>query len=175
MSAAVSRSSTGGPGWIHEIKHDGLRILARRRGHTVRLITRNGHDFSDRFPVATEAIEALPIRSCVIDGEAIVCDDRGLAVFDLIRDHGTSARAILCAFDLLEVNSQDIKREPIGARKRRLARLLSEPGSTSRWARSRGRLELMAPRRFPPRWAVDEAKPPNASASFRDPKGQALA
>jgi bifunctional non-homologous end joining protein LigD len=64
-----------GPGGIHEIKHDGFRILAHRRGRSVRLITRNGYDLADRFPLAAEAIEALPIRSCLIDGEAIVCDD----------------------------------------------------------------------------------------------------
>jgi ATP-dependent DNA ligase len=110
-----------GPGWIHEIKHDGFRILAHRRGRSIRLVTRNGHDLADRFPLAAEAIEVLPNRSCVIDGEAIVCDDSGLAVFDLIRGHGTSARAILCAFDLLEVNGEDIRGEPIEDRKRRLA------------------------------------------------------
>jgi bifunctional non-homologous end joining protein LigD len=116
-----------GPGWIHEIKHDGFRILAHRRGRSTRLVTRNGHDLADRFPLVTEAIEALPVRSCVIDGEAIVCDDSGLAVFDLIRGHATNARAILCAFDLLEVNGEDIRREPIEDRKRRLAGLLRLP------------------------------------------------
>jgi bifunctional non-homologous end joining protein LigD len=113
-----------GPGWIHEIKHDGFRILAHRRGRSVRLVTRNGHDLGDRFPVAAEAIETLPVRSCVIDGEAIVCDDNGLAVFDLIRGHGTNAGAVLCAFDLLEINGKDIRPEPIEDRKRRLAGLL---------------------------------------------------
>ena len=116
-----------GPGWIHEIKHDGFRILAHRRGRSVRLITRNGYDLADRFPLAAAAIEALPVRSCVVDGEAIVCDDSGLAVFDLICGHGTNARAILCAFDLLEVNGEDIRREPIEDRKRRLAGLLRLP------------------------------------------------
>jgi bifunctional non-homologous end joining protein LigD len=115
------------PGWIHEIKHDGFRILAHRRGRAIRLLSRNGHDLADRFPLAAEAIEALPVRSCVIDGEAIVCDDNGLAVFDLIRGHATNAGAILCAFDLLEVNGQDIRREPIEDRKRRLAGLLRLP------------------------------------------------
>ena len=116
-----------GPGWIHEIKHDGFRILAHRRGPSVRLLTRNGNDLGDRFPLAAAAIEALPVRSCVIDGEAIVCDDNGLAVFDLIRGHATNASAILCAFDLLEVNGEDIRREPIEDRKRRLAGLLRLP------------------------------------------------
>lgn len=122
-----AKAPPAGPGWIHEIKHDGFRILAHRRGRNIRLTTRNGYDFSDRFQLATEAIEALPIRSCVIDGEAIVCDNNGLAVFDLIRSHGSNARAILCAFDLLEVNGEDIRREPIEDRKRRLAGLLRLP------------------------------------------------
>jgi len=116
-----------GLGWIHEIKHDGFRILAHRRGRSIRLTTRNGYDLADRFPLVEAAIEALPIRSCVIDGEAIVCDDNGLAVFDLIRSHGSNARAILCAFDLLEVNGEDIRRERIEDRKRRLADLLRMP------------------------------------------------
>ena len=116
-----------GPGWIHEIKHDGFRIMAHRRGRSVRLVTRNGYDFADRFPLVTAAIEELPVKSCVIDGEAIVCDDSGLAVFDLIRGHGTNARAVLCAFDLLEVNGGDIRAEPIEDRRRRLAGLLRLP------------------------------------------------
>jgi bifunctional non-homologous end joining protein LigD len=113
-----------GPGWIHEIKHDGFRILAHRRGRSIRLLTRNGIDFADRFPLITEAIEALPVTSCVVDGEAIVCDGDGLAVFDLIRGHGRNGQAVLCAFDLIEVNGEDLRREMIEDRKRRLAGLL---------------------------------------------------
>jgi bifunctional non-homologous end joining protein LigD len=67
------------------------------------------------------------VRSCVIDGEAIVCDDNGLAVFNLIRGHGTNKSAILCALDMLEINRQDIRGEPIEDRKRRLAGLLRMP------------------------------------------------
>ena len=77
--------------------------------------------------LAAAAIESLPARSCVVDGEAIVCDDSGLAVFDLIRGHGINARAVLHAFDLLEVNGEDIRPEPIEDRKRRLAGLLRLP------------------------------------------------
>ena len=116
-----------GPGWIHEIKHDGFRILAHRRGRSIRLITRNGHDLANRFPLAVAAIAALPVKSCVVDGEAIVCNDSGLAVFALIRGHGRNRRAILCAFDLLEVNGEDIRAKPIEDRKRRLAGLLRLP------------------------------------------------
>src|SRR5262249_48012571 len=62
--------------------------------------------------------------SCLIDGEAIVCDQNGLAVFDLIRRHGSLASAVLCAFDLLELDGRDLRREPIEKRKALLAKLL---------------------------------------------------
>jgi ATP-dependent DNA ligase len=123
-----------GPGWIHEIKHDGFRILAHRRGRSVRLITRNGHDLADRFPLAVAAIEALRVRSWVVDGEAIVCDESGLAVFDLIRGHGRNGRAIVCAFDLLEVNGEDIRAKPIEERKHALANVLCTTFVSSRAA-----------------------------------------
>src|SRR5437763_4369317 len=74
-----------GPDWIHEIKHDGFRIMARRDSAGVRLLTRNGYDFGDRFPVAAAAVAALPAHSFLIDGEMIVTNENGLAVFDLIR------------------------------------------------------------------------------------------
>ena len=88
-----------GPDWIHEIKHDGFRIMARRDAAGVRLITRKGNDLTQRFPFIAMAVAALPVPSC-IDGEAIVSDDDGLAIFDRIRGHGTIAGAALCAFDL---------------------------------------------------------------------------
>jgi bifunctional non-homologous end joining protein LigD len=113
-----------GPGWLHEIKHDGFRILARRDSAGVRLITRAGNDFSSRFPFIAMAVGKLPVRSCLIDGEAIVCDENGLAVFNLIRRHGALATAVHCAFDLLELDGRDLRREPIEDRKRLLGKLL---------------------------------------------------
>ncbi len=114
-----------GPGWLHEIKHDGFRILARRDSAGVRLITRAGNDFSSRFPFIAMAVSNLPVRSCSIDGEAVVCDENGLAVFELIRRHGALASAVLCAFDLLlELDGRDLRREPIEKRKELLAKLL---------------------------------------------------
>ena len=59
--------------------------MARRDSGGVRLITRNGHDFSDRLPFIAMAVNALPGKSCLIDGETIITDDKGLAVFDLLR------------------------------------------------------------------------------------------
>jgi ATP-dependent DNA ligase len=72
------------------------------------------------------AIKSLPVRSCLIDGEAIVCDKDGLAVFELIRGHRTLASAVHCAFDLLEVDGQDLRQFPIEKRKNALAELLRD-------------------------------------------------
>jgi bifunctional non-homologous end joining protein LigD len=120
-----AKAPPSGPGWLHEIKHDGFRILARRDSAGVRLITRAGNDLSARFPFIAKAIDSLPVYSCLIDGEVIVCDENGLAAFDLIRRHGTIANAEHCAFDLLELDGRDLRSEPIEKRKELLAELLS--------------------------------------------------
>ena len=67
-----------GNGWLHEIKHDGFRIMARRDATGVRLISRHGNDFTARFPLAAAAVASLPAHSFLIDGEAIVTDAKGL-------------------------------------------------------------------------------------------------
>ena len=115
------------PGWLHEIKHDGFRILARRGPVGVRLLTRHSNDFTARFLLVASAVAALPARSCLIEGEAIVCDENGLPVFELIRGHGSKTSAVLCAFDLLELDGRDLRRRPIEERKGLLAKLLHDP------------------------------------------------
>ena len=75
------------------------------------------------------ALKSLPVRSCTIDGEAIVCDENGLAIFDLIRGHGSKTSAVLCAFDLLELDGKDLRRRPIEERKGLLAKLLHDRDS----------------------------------------------
>ena len=74
--------------------------------------------------MAAAAIAKLPVRSCLIDGEAIVCDANGLAVFDLLRRRWHGDDVILCAFDLLELDGKDMRRAPIEERKAALAKLL---------------------------------------------------
>ena len=115
-----AKAPPSGPGSIHEIKHDGFRIIARRDARGVRLVTRNGNDFSARFPNVAAAVNALPVRSCLIDGEAIVTDDRGLAVFEMIRNRRHEAATVLCAFDLIELDGEDLRRAPLELRKARL-------------------------------------------------------
>jgi bifunctional non-homologous end joining protein LigD len=116
-----------GAGWIHEIKHDGFRIMARRDSAGVRLITRHGNDFTSRFPLAAAAVTALPARSFLIDGEAIVTNSDGLAVFDLIRHKRHGDAAVLIAFDLIELDGEDLRRSPIEHRKAKLSKLVRAP------------------------------------------------
>mgnify|MGYP001355751680 CR=1 FL=1 len=122
-----AKKPPAGPGWIHEIKHDGFRILAERDARGVTLHTRRGYDFAERFPLAAAAIAKLPVRSCLIDGEAIVCDANGLAVFDLFRRRWGGDDVFLCAFDLLELDGRDMRPLPIEERKAALAKLLHRP------------------------------------------------
>ena len=76
-----------GSQWLHEIKHDGFRIIARKSDGRVRLYSRPGNDFTRRFPLIVETLARLRSRSCIVDGEAVACDDNGVASFDLIRNH----------------------------------------------------------------------------------------
>ena len=99
--------------------------MARRDGKKVRLIGRNGKDLTYRFPLVVQAVAALPVHSCVIDGEAIVSDASGLAVFNLIRSYRNGPRATLCAFDLIDIDGEDLRWKPIEDRKAALKSLLS--------------------------------------------------
>jgi bifunctional non-homologous end joining protein LigD len=101
--------------------------MAQRADGRVRLLTRKGTNFSNRFPQIVAAVTVLPVRSCLLDGEAVVCDENGLAVFDLIRGYRHDTAAVLCAFDLLEVDGKDLRRAPIEERKGTLAKLLRHP------------------------------------------------
>jgi len=114
-----------GTGWIHEIKHDGFRMMVRRDAAGVRLLTRNGIDWSDRFPLIAEAAGALVARSFLIDGEAVACDGDGLPIFDKLRYRRADKTVFLYAFDLIELNGQDLRREPIEVRKATLASVLT--------------------------------------------------
>jgi bifunctional non-homologous end joining protein LigD len=98
-----AREPPAGPGWIHEIKHDGFRILARKDTRGVRLFTRNGYDFAARLPMIAAAVEGLPV---------------GLSVFNMLRYRRHDDIAMmLCAFDLIELGGKSLRRMAIEHRK----------------------------------------------------------
>src|SRR4029453_1294226 len=71
-----------GPDWLHEIKHDGYRLIVQREDKRVRLFTRNGHDWSQRYPLITEAALRIKSTSFVIDGEAVLLGVDGISDFE---------------------------------------------------------------------------------------------
>jgi len=97
-------------------------IMARCDGAGARLITRHGNDFAARFPLAAEAVRATACKLILLDGKAIVTNARGIALFDLIRHKRHGGDAALIAFDLIELDGEDLHRSPIEHPKRKPAK-----------------------------------------------------
>src|SRR5438128_2768667 len=112
--------------WLHEIKHDGFRIIARKSDGQVRLYSRPGNDLTRRFPLIVEALARLRSRSCIVDGEAVACDNNGVASFDLVRHHRANESIFLYAFDLIELNGDDLRRDPLEVRTAPLASIVAK-------------------------------------------------
>jgi bifunctional non-homologous end joining protein LigD len=114
--------------WLHEIKHDGFRVIARKDGPRVRLYSRPGNDLTHRFPLIVDTLARLRSRSCIIDGEAVACDDNGVASFNLVRYRHHDQSIFLYAFDLIELNGDDLRRDPLEGRKGTLEMKLAKVG-----------------------------------------------
>ena len=116
-----------GPLWVHEIKHDGYRLMVRRDGsRIVRCFTRNGNDWTDRFPAIVETASQLRATSFLIDGEVVIISDDGTPDFRALRSQHRDHEAVLVAFDLLERDGEDLRDLPLIERKRRLGRLIGK-------------------------------------------------
>jgi len=113
-----------GPLWVHEIKHDGYRLMVRRDGARVRCFTRNGHDWADRFPAIVDAALRIKATSFLMDGEAVIARDDGTPDFHALRSKRRGHEAVLFAFDLIEHDGDDLRDLPLLERKRRLKKLL---------------------------------------------------
>lgn len=122
-----------GSQWLHEIKFDGYRALVAAKGKDVRIYTRSGLDWSEKFAPLVRHLAALDLPSCLIDGEITAADDEGNPDFSrlqnvLKRGHGEQGeRDALSfhAFDVLEIDGEDLKPLPNIERKQRLAALLT--------------------------------------------------
>jgi bifunctional non-homologous end joining protein LigD len=124
VPAHQSRDATLREAWLHEIKHDGFRVIARKDGDRVRLYSRPGNDLTERFSLIVAAMARLRSRSCIIDGEAVCCGDDGVPSFDRIRYRRYDASVFLYAFDLIELDGDDLRREPLDTRKTTLASVI---------------------------------------------------
>jgi len=123
----LGRALPTGPQWAFEIKHDGFRFICWRDGERVRVYSRRGTDYTDRVPAIAEALIALRVRSVTIDGEGVVCRHNGVTDFDILRaamGRKGSREAFLYAFDLLELDGQDLRPEPWATRRATLTSLM---------------------------------------------------
>ena len=111
--------------WFNEVKHDGYRLIVQREGKRVRLFTRNGHDWSDRFPLIAEAALRIRNTSFVIDGEAVLLGVDGRSDFNGLHCRKHDGEVEFYAFDMLVSDGEDIRKLPLSMRKTNLARLLA--------------------------------------------------
>ena len=128
MLARLVDKAPAGHGWLHEVKFDGYRLLARIEDGAVRLLTRSALDWTKRFGQALpEALAALPLKNGLLDGEVIVENGAGASDFSALQadlSEGRSDRFVFYAFDLLHLDGEDLRALPLVERKARLARLL---------------------------------------------------
>lgn len=127
LATLVDQVPAGGE-WIHEIKFDGYRLLSYVSGNDARLQTRNGKDWTRKFPSIVAALEALTVSDAVLDMEAVVMDEAGKSSFQALQaalgDGGNGDTIVGYAFDLLHLNGERLIHQPLTARKAQLAKLL---------------------------------------------------
>ena len=125
-----------GLAWVHEMKYDGYRCLIAVGGGKARAYTRSGLDWSDKFAPIIAAAEKLKVQSALIDGEAVVLDAAGRSNFQALQASlkGGKANLVYFAFDLLELNGEDLKRQPLTERKKLLAKLRGVGKGTIRYS-----------------------------------------
>jgi bifunctional non-homologous end joining protein LigD len=117
-----------GPDWLHEIKHDGYRLrglIVVREGKRVRLLTRGGYDWANRYPLIVEAALRNRTPSFVIDGEAVLLGVDGISDFNGLHSRRHDDEVQLYAFDILALDGDDLRKLPLHLRKTNLARLLA--------------------------------------------------
>lgn len=122
--ATAAKLVPSGPDWIHEVKHDGYRMLVIRENERVRLFSRNGTDWTKRYPWIVQAALKNREQQFVIDGEAVVLGDDGVSDFNALHSRRHDEEVQLYAFDVLALGGEDLRPLPLSMRKTNLARLL---------------------------------------------------
>ncbi|WP_371259246.1 RNA ligase family protein [Bradyrhizobium sp. WSM1743] len=122
--ATAGRQVPSGPDWIHEVKHDGYRMLVVREDKSVRLLSRNGSDWTRRYPWIAEAALKNRQKHFVIDGEAVILGVDGISDFNALHSRKYDGEVQLYAFDILALGGDDLRSLPLHLRKMNLERLL---------------------------------------------------
>lgn len=124
--AKLADTVPAGNRWVHEMKYDGYRILVAVGGEEARAYTRSGLDWSGRFPSILLEARKLKVRSALLDGEAVVMDAKGRSSFQALQNalKGNPASIDFYAFDLLDLDGEDLTRLPLLERKKKLQEIL---------------------------------------------------
>ena len=126
---AVLADAPHGEQWLHEIKYDGYRMLVRIKAGKVQMITRNGNDWTAKFPSVVEALTKVKADSAIIDGEIVVLDDEGRSDFQGLQNllkNTEAADPAYFAFDLPYCDGFDLRDTPLLERKEKLQELLEQ-------------------------------------------------
>ncbi|MGY4622638.1 ATP-dependent DNA ligase [Bradyrhizobium sp. USDA 4486] len=123
--ATAGKQVPNGPDWIHEVKHDGYRMLVIRENKRVHLLSRNGTDWTTRYPWIAEAALKNRQKRFVIDGEVVILGVDGTSDFNALHSRQHDHEVQLCAFDVLAMGGDDLRPVPLHLRKANLERLLA--------------------------------------------------
>jgi bifunctional non-homologous end joining protein LigD len=118
----------GGDRWIHEIKFDGYRVQVHLVNEAVKVFTRRGNDWTKRFKKVADEAWHISAGSAIIDGEIVVPAANGTADFSVLQNElkGKSTKIVMVAFDLLYLNSYDLRKLPLIERKMHLKKLIAK-------------------------------------------------
>ncbi len=117
-----------GADWVHEIKFDGYRMEARLDHGRVKLLTRKGLDWTEKFDRVADAVAALPADAALVDGEIVVEEENGVSSFSALQTalkEGQKERFVYYVFDVLHLDGEDLTKQPLEARKAALKNLLA--------------------------------------------------
>lgn len=118
--AKLAKEAPDGKEWLHEVKFDGYRMLCRVADAKARFISRNGHDWTKRFPELAKAAAELPVEEAMFDGEVVAVDEKGLSHFQMLQNvfqSGHTDKLLYYVFDLLYLNGHNLKDLPLERRK----------------------------------------------------------
>src|SRR4029078_3014259 len=124
--ATLSEKAPNSANWIHEIKFAGYRLQAHIKGGDVKLLTRKGLDWTDKFGTTATALAKLPIENAIIDGELVVEGPDGVSSFSLLQQTlktGQDERMVFYVFDIMYLDGEDLRARPLEARKTALAKI----------------------------------------------------
>ena len=174
--AASADMAPHGKGWVHEIKYDGYRTLVFFDAGEVRLITRNGHDWTLRYRALAKAFQKLPCKSAIIDGEVAVQDPRGISSLDLLEQAlsaGDSHAMTYFAFDLCYLDGYDLSAAKLVDRKAALVGLIDPlidaTAQSSSASTSRATATRCSRRRAAWGWKASSRRRPTPATSSRAP------